>query len=847
MKDLTPARLTPAVLTQSMKPCWTHVEGLMLLAIFLISLFFPGNPAIAQTDCRLEISMNGYMGANSTGGVYGYYLQERGGKTIASRNENYAFYPASTMKVFLHTYAIRNYSLNDLTFAYSFNESCDDDHTGSTPVATRSLQNALPIMMVNSGNSTTNAIMELIGDGSASVGRNRVNSMLANNFGISGQTKVNHKLGCDGPNNNPANIATAKDFARFYDRVMNWNYLTDQQRITFSNLMINETTTGTVNNPSLSDLVSTEVDNLIAQYNMSNISSDQIQDFKDQIRLVHKAGNIGTAYISNAGWISLPFKDSGTGNVINKEYSYCIFYDQITNFTSGARLTTLELLRNEILAALQTWNTKGIFVLSKASYTTEKVGELISPELGTTDDAVSIVSVNTTQAVTAIRDINGKLKLISWSVAYDGTSIARQKSYTTGTYITAVKAVTLSNGRLVTAVRQTNGNLQIRYWRVDNAGNFTLKDIEYAGEVGDLDLVKITSNRIATPVSTSGRDLKVIIWDVEQTEQINREGDGTVADADIVAGASVLSSMRLVTATKNNQTGNLEVQYWSVSYSGGLTLKSTASAGTVDDVSMAGLSYSQFVTNVIQDNTIQKSIVWEICPDGSLTRKGDDAYVGIRDIASEQLKIGQRQVVVAKDNNNKFNMSMWDVGSEGKIMRTGTYLSETIGQAEVAVMNSSTQLVITAYTTSSDYLKLRTWSMNDLIVISLGRGNMANEDDGTSPVEFTDIEQLEEGQVLTNNISELEDNAAVEATMLQQNYPNPFKDETIINYSLKESGQVKLTVLDFKGNEILTLISDKKEAGHHSFTLSGQDLPQGIYFYRLQAGNDTVIKKMIHK
>lgn len=505
MKDLISARLTPAVLTQSMKPGWAHADRLMLLAIFLILLFFPGNPAKAQTDCRLELSMNGYMGANSTGGVYGYYLQERGGKTIASRNENYAFYPASTMKVFLHTYAIRNYSLNSLTFAYSFDESCDDNHSGSTPVATRTLQNALPIMMVNSGNSTTNAIMELIGDGSASIGRTRVNNMLTNNFGISGQTKVNHKLGCGGPDNNPANIATAKDFARFYDRVMNWNYLTDQQRTTFRNLMINETSGG------LAGLIWTEIDNLVANNNLDNLTSDQIQDFKDQIRLVHKAGNIGTAYISNAGWISLPFKDSGTGNIINKEYSYCIFYDQITNFTSGARLTTLELLRNEILAALQTWNTKGIFALSKASYTTEKVGELISPELGTTDDAVSIVSVGTTQAVTAIRDINGKLKLISWSVAYDGTSIARQKSYTTSTYITAVKAVALSNGRLVTAVRQTNGNLQIRYWRVDNAGNFTLKDTEYAGEVGDLDLVKITSNRIATPVSTSGRDMKVII------------------------------------------------------------------------------------------------------------------------------------------------------------------------------------------------------------------------------------------------------------------------------------------------------------------------------------------------
>ncbi|WP_202858050.1 serine hydrolase [Fulvivirga marina] len=841
MRNTMPTRPPSVVLAQNMKPKLTHVNGLIRLLLFMVAAFLTIGSLNAQTDCRLELNMNGYMGANSDGGVYGYYLQERGGKTIASRNEDYAFYPASTMKVFLHAYAVRNFNLNTLTFAYSFNESCDDDHTGSSPVATRSLLNALPIMMVNSGNSTTNAVMELIGNGSAPLGRTRINNMLDNDFGISDKTKVNHKLGCGGPDNNPANTATAKDFARFYDRIMNWNYLSDPQRTTFSNLMINETSGG------LSGMLQTEVDNLIASNNLDNLTSDQIQDFKDQIRLVHKAGNIGTAYVSNAGWISLPFKDSGTGNIINKEYSYCIFYDQVTDFTSGARLTTVELLRNELLAALETWNTKSIFALAKASYTTEKVGELITPEIGTTYDAVSIVSVGNTQAVTAIRDANGRLKLISWSVAYDGTTISRQKSYTTSSYITAVKAVTLSNGRLVTAARLTNGNLQIRYWRVDNSGTFTLKDTEYAGEVGDIDLVKITQSRVATPVSTAGRDMKVIIWDVELTEQISREGDGTIANADIVAGAAVLSSMRLVTATKNNVTGNLEVQYWGVSYSGGLTLKSTGSAGAIDDVSIAGLSYTQFVTNVKQSNSLQKSIVWEICLDGSLTRKGDDGYVGIRDIASEQLKIGQRQVVVAKDNNNNFNMSVWDVGSEGRIMRTGTYVSENIGQAEVAVMNSSTQLVITAYTTSSDYLKLRTWSMNDLIVINLSMANMPNEDNGTSPVEFTDIEVLDDQQMSVNSHSPIGSGALVEATALQQNYPNPFKEVTTIDFSLKTRSEVKLTVMDFKGNEVLTLVSEEKDAGKHSIKLSGQELPQGIYFYRLEAGGESVIKKMIHK
>lgn len=810
------------------------------MAVFLVALLFGVRPVNAQTDCRLETSMNGFMAANSTGGVYGYYLKEVGGSTIANRNENYPFYAASTMKVFLHTYAIRNYPLNTSTSSYSGSESCDDDHTGSTPALTQSLQNALQSMMVNSNNPATNAVMEAIGDGSAPLGRSRVNNMLTNNFSLSSQTKVNHKLGCGGPANNPANTATAKDYVRFYERIMTGNYLSAPQRTTFRNLMINEN-----RGSSLRTMLRTEIDNLVANNNLNNLTPQQIQDFKNQMQFVYKHGN-WSGYGSNAGWISLPFKEGATGNIINKEYTYALFYDQVANLpVDAARITTVELLRNEVLAALQTWNTAGTYAYARASYTSEKVGELITPELGTTPDALSIIATRNTQAVTPIRDANGRLKLISWSVAYDGATIARQKSYTINSYITAVKAVALSNGRLVTAARLTNGNLQIIYWEVDNAGNFTLKDVEYAGSVGDLDLVKITYSRIATPVSTSGRDLKVIIWDIDITDKITRKGDGTVADADVVAGTAVLSSLRLATATKNKNTGNLEVQYWQVSTSGYPTLRSTASAGGISDVSMTGLSYTQFITNVIQGNTIQKSIVWEICPDGSLSRKSDDGYVGIRDIASEQTRIGKRQVVVAKDNNNRFRMSMHELGSEGEIVRTGTYTSETIGQVELAVLNSTNQLLITAYTNSTGMLKLRTWSVINVLQAVFSMSTISREDDGTSPVEFTDLEEIE--LATDKQRGKQVNESGIMETSLEQNYPNPFAEETQISFVLKEKGYVELKVLDLRGNEVHTLIHEEKEAGNHSLTLSGQNLPKGIYFYQLKSGDSTVVKKMIHK
>lgn len=824
---------------------WTsNLWRCMSYAILLLAIMLAVHPANAQSDCELQSKMQLFMNANSTGGTYGYYLKEGNGPVLANLNPDYAFYPASTMKVFLHAYAIRNFALSTTTSSYSPTESCNDDHTGVTAI-NATLQNTLSLMMVNSNNQATNAVMELIGGENAPAGRNLLNNMLSNNFGLSNSTIINHKLGCGGPTNNPANIATAKDFVRFYELIMNSTYLSTAQRTTFANLMINENTaTGSYD---MGDRMRDEVDKLINDYNLDNLTANEIQNFKNQLLLVHKHGNIDldqdgvNEYESNAGWFSIPFQASTSNDVVvNKTYTYAVFYDQVTNISTNIRATTIELIRDELLAALQSWNIKKINIQPVATYTTEKVGELITPELGTTKDALGIVALSQDQAVTPIRDANGRLKLISWAITNEGASIARQKSYTTGSQITAVKAVALADGKLVTASRLTNGNLQLIYWRVDYAGKFERKHTVYAGKVGDLDLVKLSRTRVATPVSTFERDLKVIIWDINVSEQIVRKGSGTVKNADIVSGAGLYGSSKLITATKNRETGNLEVQYWRVGYSGYLTLKSTASAGGIDDVSVVGLSSNTFATNVIQNNLLQKSIVWELCFDGSIQRKSDGVFTSIRDIASELASYGNRQVVVARDNNNRFRMSAWDYGSEGLIMQTGKWTSEVIGQAEVAVLKgwSTDQLLITAYTASDDRLKIRTWTIANYIPRAPS-GRYSDEESDTASAEFSD----DQGAIDEDNTME-EINQEI---TLEQNTPNPFNEETAISFSLQADGHVELKVLDSRGNVVLTLINKETEAGHHRFTLSGQNLPKGLYFYQLKAGDDVIIKKMMHQ
>ncbi|MGB5893428.1 MAG: T9SS type A sorting domain-containing protein [Ignavibacteriaceae bacterium] len=82
---------------------------------------------------------------------------------------------------------------------------------------------------------------------------------------------------------------------------------------------------------------------------------------------------------------------------------------------------------------------------------------------------------------------------------------------------------------------------------------------------------------------------------------------------------------------------------------------------------------------------------------------------------------------------------------------------------------------------------------------------------------------------------------------LEQNYPNPFNPSTKIKYSVPQLSKVVIKVFDILGNEIETLINEEKPAGEYNvdFRIDNLELPSGIYFYRLQAGEFIQVKKMI--
>jgi len=80
---------------------------------------------------------------------------------------------------------------------------------------------------------------------------------------------------------------------------------------------------------------------------------------------------------------------------------------------------------------------------------------------------------------------------------------------------------------------------------------------------------------------------------------------------------------------------------------------------------------------------------------------------------------------------------------------------------------------------------------------------------------------------------------------LEQNYPNPFNPTTTISYSITNPGFVSLKVYNVLGQVVATLVNQEQNTGSYKVDFNASKLASGVYMYSIQAGNNSLTKKML--
>jgi len=100
---------------------------------------------------------------------------------------------------------------------------------------------------------------------------------------------------------------------------------------------------------------------------------------------------------------------------------------------------------------------------------------------------------------------------------------------------------------------------------------------------------------------------------------------------------------------------------------------------------------------------------------------------------------------------------------------------------------------------------------------------------------------LIEGFIIVN----IDDSVIPQSTTLFQNYPNPFNPETTIRFFNQETAPVKLAIFNLKGEMVADLVNSRLDQGFHDYKFNPTGLASGVYIYKLQIGNQSMVKSML--
>ncbi len=193
--------------------------------------------------------------------------------------------------------------------------------------------------------------------------------------------------------------------------------------------------------------------------------------------------------------------------------------------------------------------------------------------------------------------------------------------------------------------------------------------------------------------------------------------------------------------------------------------------------------------------------------------------------------LGNTQTLYAGTGlNDKHNLEMFEMPPLPKFAEA--FDVRFASNRYVEVVNKGKQVELPVLVTASHYPVTMQFENNTTVsntVISIKIGNTTNVLSGKSSIVIKDASE----KVTVVLQSREEDVPAVYS--LQQNYPNPFNPTTMIQYSLAEESKVTLDVFTLLGQKVQSLVVGQQASGMHSINWNAEQMPSGLYFYKLSA------------
>lgn len=308
--------------------------------------------------------------------------------------------------------------------------------------------------------------------------------------------------------------------------------------------------------------------------------------------------------------------------------------------------------------------------------------------------------------------------------------------------------------RIVTAVRTAENRLKLISWRVNNNGSVT-RTGDSGNQAGVTSRIDLAPGLVSASRTTDGK-LKLISWEINTDGDIVRRGDS----GNQAGNASIIKVMQIhagvyVTAVRTT-SGNLKLITWRLNDNGSLTRlqDSGNAAGAVSEIALSGLSYQgqrHVVTAVRDSGGNLKLIVWQVNPDGSITRRGDSGNQAGRALLIRAANSSGYIVTSVHTTDGNLKLITWEPKLQGGRLNL-VRVADSGNQAGVIGDNSLIQRpggVTSAVQTQAGTLKLISWRISSSGAITR-LGDSGNQAGTAASINLTSSPSTANAPVVTS-------------------------------------------------------------------------------------------------